>query len=42
MGVAYAKGIAQFLNLEPKSTNSVGDPDEEGFLKPTFYINLYG
>ncbi|MBE5101996.1 N-acetylmuramoyl-L-alanine amidase family protein [Priestia aryabhattai] len=36
MGVAYAKGIGQFLNLEPKSTNLVGDSDEEGFPKPTF------
>ena len=42
MGVAYAQGIAQFLNLESKSTNSVGDSDEEGFQSLLFYINLYG
>ncbi|MBY0061649.1 MULTISPECIES: N-acetylmuramoyl-L-alanine amidase family protein [Priestia] len=36
MGVAYAKGIAQFLNLEPTSTKSVEASDAESFSKPTF------
>ncbi|MFS0905035.1 N-acetylmuramoyl-L-alanine amidase [Priestia aryabhattai] len=35
MALAYAKGIARFLNLEPKSTKSVEASDAEGFSKTT-------
>ncbi len=35
MAVAYAKGIAQFLNLEPKSTKPVEASDMEGLPKPS-------
>ncbi|OHY76682.1 N-acetylmuramoyl-L-alanine amidase family protein [Priestia aryabhattai] len=35
MGVAYAKGIAQFLNLEPTAAKSAEASDAESFSKPT-------